>query len=83
MAMTEVNNNKEEVNEKPLEVIAYAKVDDDGEIIEISKSEFTGWRQAELVKKRDAQAHAAEERSRKYDEGFLEGRKSKEEEVER
>jgi len=35
----------------------------------------------ELVKKGDAEAAIAKERSRKYDEGFFEGRQSREEEI--
>ena len=36
---------------------------------------------SELVKRRDAEAAIAKERSRKYDEGFFEGRQSREEEI--
>jgi len=35
----------------------------------------------ELVKRQDAEAAIAKERSRKYDEGFFEGRQSREEEI--
>ena len=35
----------------------------------------------ELVKRRDAEAAIAKERSRKYDEGFFEGRQSREKEI--
>ena len=36
---------------------------------------------SELVKRRDAEAAIAKERSRKYDEGFFEGRQSREKEI--
>jgi len=82
------------MSSEDLEVVAYAKVADgdgpvysDGEIIEASTFEFTDrelgdkWRQVELVRREDAEAEIAEERSKKYDKGFFEGRQSREEEI--
>lgn len=60
------------------EITAVGGMADDGaaiqNFVQISEGD-------ELVKKGDAEAAIAKERSRKYDEGFFEGRQSREEEI--
>jgi len=70
----------EEEQELPVaaEVTAVGGMPDEGaaiqNFVQISEGD-------ELVRREDAEAEIAEERSKKYDKGFFEGRQSREEEI--
>lgn len=66
---------------QPEKAIAYPRYGENDRADWQQKAEFMGYNIVELVRREDHEAFVAQERSRKFEEGFFEGRESQREDV--